>query len=150
MREYFENVHKDRCTFFVSYHPQAKVKPSTFIMKIIEIYEMGYKIKVHYVDWDGYNIIELGYIERVRTALKNAGMELTANEDQQKMKVIPHTYCNFNRTLLGPDGKRYPCMKLLQEHKESIPLTHYEGIKCDREDCLCCNVEFILKENAWS
>ena len=147
MREYFPLINKDKCKFFVSYHPHSK--PDDFIEKTKEIHQEGYNITTHYVDYNKFTQEQLFRIEVVREAFEKIGIPFSAHADQQEMKKILHTRCEFDRNLLGPNGKRYPCMKLLQEQKNEIPLTHYTGIDCDRMDCLACNVEFILKENAW-
>lgn len=150
MREYFELIDKDRCTFFVSYHPKENITPNVFIEKVLEIYQKGYNISVHYVDWKGYNKTEKYYIKRVKEELEEFGLKLNANSDQQEVKLPDnHTKCHIDRTLFGPDGKRYPCMKLLQEQIGNIPLTHYEGINCNRVDCMPCNREAIIAENCW-
>ncbi len=151
MREYFELVDKNKCTFFASYHPKDKTDPSTFIEKAIEIHKNDFKIQAHYVDWDGYTEKEIEYIHRVKIEFDKIGIQFVANPDQQEVKLTAkHINCHIDRTLLGPDGNRYPCMKLLQEQQGNIALNHFEGIGCSRMDCMPCNADVIEKEKCWS
>ncbi len=124
--EYIDLINPDKCFLYISYHANKLNNKQDFVYKVINLKKYGYKFNVHYVNVPTNEINDINYVAEL---LAKENIELVGIQNQRDIKLIrDNDKCYIDRTLLGPDGKRYPCIGLLRQQKNDIPLTHYEGI----------------------
>jgi len=129
---------------YISYHTQYQ-DVDEFIEKVVEIDDRGINYDVHFVAVNGQREEKIIEFDR---KMMEAGLEYFGAPNQRAIKNNRNPGpCHINRSLYGPDGKRYPCMTYLREKGLAIPSEkHYTGIICNRQDCLPCDVDVMTKE----
>lgn len=148
-KEYSFELDRNKTSFYISWHPQYE-DLDDFVEKVIDLRDNKYNIEG--VFWVRFSKIDAKILKNVRyieEQFKSKGMEFDPYgfkevRDQREIKLTraPST-CRIDRTLLGPDGKRYPCITLLRQQSKSIKLDHYDGIYCDSRKCTPCDAAVL-------
>jgi len=142
--EYIDLIDPEKCFFYISYHPNKINSKIDFVEKVINLKKNGYKLNVHYINTNCQEMEDINYVIKM---LAKENIEMVCDRNQREIKLIRNDdYCHIDRTLFGPDGKRYPCIGFLREQKNDIPLTHYMGMNCKDTYCLPCDIDVMMKK----
>jgi organic radical activating enzyme len=135
--EYIDILKPEKVRFYISMHPECNFKKLK--KDLAQIHEAGFRFEVHMID---FNISKVMF--KQMRELVELGYETNTNCDQWKFERDRTNrrsdICHLDRSLFGPDGKRYPCITKMVAQKDPIKWQDFTGIACSRADCLPCDM----------
>jgi hypothetical protein len=136
--EIIDKISPEMVRFYISLHQEAnflKMKKDLAYLN-----EKGFRFEVHTIE----PAMKSGQMKAMLDELIDLGYETNINKDQWTFKANLEKrrsdICHLDRSLFGPDGKRYPCITKMLEQKDPIRWINYKGTNCCRADCLPCDM----------
>jgi sulfatase maturation enzyme AslB (radical SAM superfamily) len=137
--EYAEAIKPERVRFYISVHPEADLKKMA--TDLLQLSGAGFRFEVHSIETKKPNKALFMFMEKCKklgytTNINKDQWEFTANLFGKRRSDI----CHLDRSLFGPDGKRYPCLTKMIAQKDPVKWQDFTGIACSRADCLPCDM----------